>query len=408
MRTKYLFAALVAAAALLLPCAARAQGCDQGACESWATVDPSSNTIYGGSYYENYNYDSYVWVESIMFDPNYSPSDLGGNWSWGFAEYDFSGYVPDMDGTFTLEGQNYYLVELPPWVPDGYSDTTVDAVSAQQGPEITSCAVQGPWAIGSNSVGCSGYGLTQGAFSVGWSGNNGSDFLQSDSVTVSGDGTQVYMSISLGPLVYSAGSIILSDGNSQFSLQVPMMMLPGGACAWPVNFVQNAQASMNNPGPLQMLFTYSWGSSSGNLADLAPCSFGELVTLDGTVGNPAVNMPSPPFPANASFVSNPVIIWTNGGMDRGSGTDTVGFSATAGQFVTPFTYRSVNTSQQLQWQCPCVGGAPVTLASPAGYMDVIQQPANTGPWVCINLKSNIPPASAQSASSSLTLNLSNR
>jgi len=185
-----------------------------------------------------------------------------------------------------------------------------------------------------------------------------------------------------------------------------------GGCPIPTNFAQKATAALNTPAALLMQFTYSWSSSTGSLSDLAACSLTETVSFGGTVGNPSVYFPSPPFPANTVVAggANPYSN-TQNNMSGGGMTDTNGFTASAGDFQHPYSYRGVNTSQAFTYQCTCGSGTPAsgTLATPGGYMDVIQNPANTGPWEYINLKGNLPPASQQyGATSSVTLYLGNQ
>jgi len=129
MRTKYLLAFSIATAALFLPCAAQAQSCEQGPCETWAVFDPNSGTISGGSYYENFDYSDWVMVESYIWDPSYNYTYLGSAVDYEYAEFDFS-YTPQMSGMYTIVGYNSYEIEDDGWTPDGESDCSVDATGS--------------------------------------------------------------------------------------------------------------------------------------------------------------------------------------------------------------------------------------------------------------------------------------
>jgi hypothetical protein len=145
MKAKYLFALVVAAGALLLPRAARAQSCEGGTtCETVAVYDPTSNTISGYSYYENGGCSA-VYVESYIWDPNWNETSVGSAEGYPSAEADFS-YTPEVGGTFTIAGYNWYELEDWSWISDGSSSYSLGVPSPSQA-QITSC--QAPsWAIG--------------------------------------------------------------------------------------------------------------------------------------------------------------------------------------------------------------------------------------------------------------------
>jgi hypothetical protein len=139
-------------AGLFLPGAARAQSCSEGACESWAVFDPDSGTISGGSYYEN-NWASAIMVESYIWDPNYNYTYLGSAVDYGYAEFDFT-YTPELGGTYTIAGYNWYELEDYDWIGDGSSGCTVWA-SAQMPypnptPVIQGVSPAGPWQAGTS------------------------------------------------------------------------------------------------------------------------------------------------------------------------------------------------------------------------------------------------------------------
>jgi hypothetical protein len=218
MKIKYLFAFSMAVAALCLPRTGQAQSCENGTCETWAVYDSSSNAIVGGSYYENF-YSSIANVNVYLWDPNNNQTYLGGAVNDSYVEVDFS-YTPQMGGTYTIAGYNYYMLEDNPWAPDGYSSTTVDASPPQsQPPQIASCQGPASWVVGWNSIGCLGSDLSD--VSVGWSGNGGTNFLESSNATISQDGTQADVNVELDALTYGAGWITISDGDAGYSVEVP-------------------------------------------------------------------------------------------------------------------------------------------------------------------------------------------
>jgi len=162
MKIKYLFAFSMAAA-LFQPRAAQAQSCENGTCETWAVYDSGSNAILGGSYYENF-YGSVANVNVYIWDPNNNYTSLGGAVNDSYAEKDFS-YTPQISGTYTIVGYNYYMLEDNPWAPDGYSSCT-QAADPPQPPDPTpniQGVTQTPWQAGSQisaSVSGSGFGTS--------------------------------------------------------------------------------------------------------------------------------------------------------------------------------------------------------------------------------------------------------
>jgi len=415
MRTKHLLAFFVAAATLLLPCAAHAQGCSQGACESWATFDPSSGTIYGGSYYENYIYDGNVLVESYIWDPSGAWTWFGGAAGYGYAELDFSGYLPDMDGTYTVAGYNDYEIENGfTWTPDGYSTATVYALAEpptqDPTPVIQGIGPSPPWQAGQTynfGVWGTGFG-TNPTLTIQWNDTTSyntscwgqyCDSAIGSTVTVPLDATDGTITVTsngyngAGFLSGGSGDVPTSNG-----YDVPVQ---GGVCAVPTGFVQNAPATSAS-GVLQ--FTYNF-SSTGAMAALASCSMGEIVTFSGLDGNG--NFPSPPFPPNLAPPSNP---YTKDVLNASSGTmtDTNGFAASAQDFARPLKCAAVQIDQTFRYKCPCANqGQYVNLAkpssTPSGVMAVCQQ--QDGSWFYSNSKGNIAPTNG---SSQATIQLGNQ
>jgi len=144
------------------------------------------------------------------------------------------------------------------------------------------------------------------------------------------------------------------------------MILP--PCAYPTNFQQVGNGVDIGGGALR--FNYSWGSSTGNLADLSQCTVGEIVTYPGT-GN--YFPPSPPFPTTG--FPNPTIIdlpATDGGFQ-----DT---HSTRGTFVTPYSSSSFTATQNYRYKCPCrSSGNYVNLVGPINIVRAVS-PSTGGRW----------------------------
>ena len=141
-------------------------------------------------------------------------------------------------------------------------------------------------------------------------------------------------------------------------------------CPVPVNFRQTNVTDLGN-GTLQ--FDYNWDSSTGRLADLAGCTVTELVTY-----NPAdLPFPSPPFPLNLN-PPNPTIL--GGAATVGFGRDT---HSTPGNFVRPYSNRSVVATQIYQYTCGCANnGLPVRMYGPIAITRAVTRNADgTGRFV---------------------------
>ena len=229
MRAQYLLILILAEVALFLPPAAQAQSCSQGACESWAVFDPGSGTISGGSYYENFDYDGFVLVQSYIWDPNYNYTYLGSAADYEYAEFDFS-YTPQTTGTFTIAGFNYYMIEGDGWNPDGNSYGTVYATGGAPAPVISSCGLvgQSSWVIGTNQIACYGEnfsGLPQSELFVLWWGDGGSDFVLSPTIVVASDG-EIDVNVTLTDIIYDVGWIEIVAAGAWEELEVPEMEPP--------------------------------------------------------------------------------------------------------------------------------------------------------------------------------------
>jgi hypothetical protein len=143
--------------------------------------------------------------------------------------------------------------------------------------------------------------------------------------------------------------------------------------AVPVNF---HQLSTSDQGNGDLHFTYSWDSSSGNLADLSACTVGEIVTYPG--GNPYM-WPSPPFPATSS--NNPTI--AEGAATAGMGVDD---NVVSGSFVKPYGASSFTATEYFRYKCTNVNnGNYVNLMGPLSIARSVQQNSN-GTWKFIVTK----------------------
>ncbi len=131
-------------------------------------------------------------------------------------------------------------------------------------------------------------------------------------------------------------------------------------CAFPVNF---RQTGVTDEGDGVLRFTYAWDSSTGNLADLANCVIGEIVTYPN--GNP-FTWPSPPY-ASDSGTPNPTV--RDGGATTGQSPDTHIHKG----FRTPYTFATFTATQTYRYKCPCKnGGAYVNLVGPIEIRRTVQ------------------------------------
>jgi len=113
-------------------------------------------------------------------------------------------------------------------------------------------------------------------------------------------------------------------------------------CAVPTAFAQASFYCASSTGVLS--FTYAWASSTGNLADLATCQVGEVVSYPNG-GVPS----SPPFP-NYTF-NTPAIF---GAATSGFFSDS--HSPPSGSFVKPYSDNSFTATQNYKYECGCAGG----------------------------------------------------
>lgn len=131
-------------------------------------------------------------------------------------------------------------------------------------------------------------------------------------------------------------------------------------CPKPVNFRQTA-ASDSGGGVLH--FEYAWDSNTGNLADLANCQIGEIVTYPAA----SIPFPSPPFPPLSP--NNPTIIW----VAAAAGTFQDNHS-TPGTFVKPYAAASVTATQNYRFRCPCENNNnPAVISGPISIVRSVSQ-----------------------------------
>ncbi len=151
-----------------------------------------------------------------------------------------------------------------------------------------------------------------------------------------------------------AGTDLYYSGESPLTLDV---------CAVPTNFRETSRRVLSTLPVLE--FNYAWGSSTGQLSDLQPCSTGEQLA---DTPNP---WPSPPFNADTPGYSNPYFKTFAGGSQGYFSDD-----HWTGGFTFPLRAASVTTTQSYWYSCPCNGGAKITMSGAPWPVqrDVIQNP----------------------------------
>jgi len=312
MRKNFFFALSAVVAALFLPCAAHAQ-CENFNCESWGVYNPNTNTISGYSLYSDYEYTQgwYLEVDSYVSDPNGNYYWVGSDDENDEVEVDFS-YVPGMEGVYTILGYSYYNVEGS-WAYDGASYYGVGV----EYPVITSCTAPS-WVIGSNSFTCSGSGFSDTSPSLFYSGNDGNNFIQSDSVTVNSD-SQITVNVILTGVIYSVGWITVDAGSSSSPpMEVPEMEPAAAMSCSPSTVTRTNTVTCTVTGATVTGWSFSGGKFSVAGPTDGSTAWGGPMVVSGTVtatisgGNPlsasiTVN-PRPNFPAvpmpSAAHVSN--------------------------------------------------------------------------------------------------------
>jgi hypothetical protein len=133
-------------------------------------------------------------------------------------------------------------------------------------------------------------------------------------------------------------------------------------CAVPVNFTQSGSSANGNG---NLVFSYSWGSSTGVLSDLSQCSckIGEQVYYPN--GNPYI-WPRPPWSASS----------TNPTVDISQSATQVPLidSYRPGTMVAPYGTASFTATQYYAYTCTAVNnGNPVRVAGPISIVRSVTQ-----------------------------------
>jgi hypothetical protein len=137
--------------------------------------------------------------------------------------------------------------------------------------------------------------------------------------------------------------------------------------AYPTNFTEGGWGTQ---GCCTLEFTYTWGSSSGNLADLSPCTMGEYVT--SSLGTGTQNWPYPmvqqvTYPIGKNFTWDPT---------SGLASD---YHLALGSFNTPYAAASFTETQIYRYKCLGVNnGNWVTL--PGGPYTITRSVSQNGVW----------------------------
>jgi hypothetical protein len=130
------------------------------------------------------------------------------------------------------------------------------------------------------------------------------------------------------------------------------------------------QTAVSDAGGGVLHFEYAWDSSTGNLSDLANCTWAEIVAY-----KPAdLPFPSPPFPAGLS-PPNPTIQPTPPvpGSDGASQDN----HSTPGTFVKPYKAASVVAVQNYRYTCTCANnGNPIVISGPISITRTVGQNAD--------------------------------
>ena len=136
--------------------------------------------------------------------------------------------------------------------------------------------------------------------------------------------------------------------------------------AYPTNFTE---AGWGKQGCCTLEFTYTWGSSSGNKADLAACTMGEYVT--SSLGTGTQNWPYP----MVEQVTYPITT-TDWAPTSGLESD---YHLAPNSFNTPYSAASFTDTQIYRYTCPGVNnGNWVTL--PGGPYTITRSVSQNGVW----------------------------
>lgn len=214
----------------------------------------------------------------------------------------------------------------PFYVPTGGSTNLVFTVQYKSGTKYNHTSIAG-WSSSNNSIATVSSGTVHGLVSG------------SVNMTASDEGVPDY-----SYYCYSSDpdSTCPTDTGQQAEA-------PGNSEAIPVNF-QTFQEVPLPDGTLQ--FSYTWQSSTGNLADIASCLVGETVYYPGTT-DPYV-WPTP----MVQQTRNPTPLYVPGN-NSGSNSTTAGlgdYNKPPASYSKPYSTASFNATQTLQWECPNYNG----------------------------------------------------
>ena len=272
----------------------------------------------------------------------------------------------------------------------GDSSASTDATAA---PDVTSDNISGEptWTAG-GSYSIAFYGTDLSGLTPTISGCSSGDY------SISGwadNGTSITTTLTVASSILEAAGCTLSITAQGETILASLPATPA-VCAVPVNFSEPTAGYVAPSNPFFLLFSYTWGSSTGNLPDLSACTVGETVAY-----SPA-SYPSPPFPSGIPVINPSGNTFS---AAAGAGGDTWGLQGvTAADFVTPYSSQTVNQSQTFWYSCPCAySGVPVSMAGPVGGSDSVYPISPY--WVYQVQKANISPASISTPVTSSVITL---
>jgi hypothetical protein len=134
-------------------------------------------------------------------------------------------------------------------------------------------------------------------------------------------------------------------------------------CAVVANFQQTGTSDAGN-GVLH--FDYTWGSSTGNLADLSACTLSELVEYTPADLPAKVPFPASFNPPNPTILSVPAV--------NGAAQDNHSIGA---PFRKPYANATMTAVQRYRYTCPCAnGGNPVVIVGPINIVRSVSDNGN--------------------------------
>jgi hypothetical protein len=185
----------------------------------------------------------------------------------------------------------------------------------------------------------------------------------------------VRVDVALGFVPSDVGIYLVESTNQGYCYACNCWILNSGSgasannAAYPTNFTEKG---WGKEGCCTLEFTYTWGSSSMNLADLADCTMGEYVT--SSLGTGTVNWP-PPMVQQATYPIGKNFTWD---PTTGIGSDE---HLAPSSFTKPYEVSQPFTDTQIyRYKCPGVqNGAWQTL--PGGPYQIKRWVSDTnGVW----------------------------